>query len=88
MVLVAVLAIVAVNFQSFANSVKMLTMSPKEYYSYIEIQQLQENTSAMVSNYDRTLEVYGNESGQGLEYGLDVEFGELVCEAISSSMGI
>ncbi len=87
-VLVAVLAIVAVNFQSFANSVKMLTMSPKEYYSYIEIQQLQENTSAMVSNYDRTLEVYGNESGQGLEYGLDVEFGELVCEAISSSLGI
>jgi len=86
--LVVVLAVVLVNFQSLANATRKLAMSPQEYYSYIEKKQLEEMTSDFFVNYDKSLEMYGDASGQSLEYALDVELGELVCEAISSSLGV
>ena len=86
--LVVVLAVVLVNFQSLANATRKLAMSPQEYYSYIEKKQLEEMTSDFFVNYDKSLGMYGDASGQSLEYALDVELGELVCEAISSSLGV
>lgn len=87
-VLVVVLAVVLVNFQTLANSVKKLTMSPQEYFVYIEKKQLQEMTADLAANYDRSMAVYTDASGQSLEYGLDVELGQLLCEVLSSSLGI
>ena len=87
-VLVVVLAVGLANYKVLANSMGKLVMSPQEYYAYIEKNALEDMTSGFRTYYDKAFEAYGNMNDQSMEYSLDVELGELICDLLTTSLEI
>lgn len=85
--LVAAVA-VFINFDVLANSARMLTMSPKEYYAHIEKKAVQEMASEFAVSYNNSMDNYMNFSDKNLEYSLDVELGEMLYEMLGGALNL
>ncbi len=85
-VLVVVLAVGLANFKVLANSMRKLVMSPQEYYAYLEKNAVEEMAAGYVELYDKSLGAYGDVTNQSIDYSLDVELGELICDLLGSSL--
>ena len=84
--IVAVVVVVAFAFgrDRIENFIKLHTMSPKDYYAYVEKKNITGATDAMLNSYERAYKLMEDKK-YGYEEDVSVEVGEQVAQLVAMS---